>query len=109
MAASARVSCMQGQKAVFADGDACVAAGEGDAVDQRVRGQVVPDLAALAGDKVSTPLGSPALAKHCTMCAPAAAPCVGGFSTTVLPAISAGATLEIARLTLPAAARYTWH
>jgi len=36
------------------------------------------------------------------MCAAAAAPCVGGLSTTVLPAISAGATLEMARLTLRA-------
>ena len=33
---------------LLADGDAGVAAGEGDAIHQRVRGQVVPDLAALA-------------------------------------------------------------
>ena len=41
----------------------CVAAGEGDAVDQRVRGQVVPDLAALACEHTSATHENPQ--SHC--------------------------------------------
>ena len=43
--------------------------------------------------QLSTPAGRPAAAKHCTIIRPATAPWVGGLSTTVLPAISAGAIL----------------
>ena len=49
--------------------------------------------------KLMTPVGKPALWKHCIMCAPAAAPCVGGLTTTVLPAMRAGAILDTHRLT----------
>ena len=49
--------------------------------------------------KLMTPVGKPALWKHCIMCAPAAAPCVGGLTTTVFPAMSAGAILDTHRFT----------
>ena len=46
-----------------------------------------------------TPAGRPAAAKHCTISTPATDPWVGGLSTSVLPAMSAGPILETARLT----------
>lgn len=49
--------------------------------------------------RLMRPFGRPAAWKHCIMCSPATAPCVGGLSTTALPAMMAGASLETARLT----------
>jgi hypothetical protein len=49
--------------------------------------------------RLMRPGGKPALWNACIMCTPATQPCVGGLSTTALPAMSAGASLLTARLT----------